>query len=70
MDKEKYIAPDLCVVTFKLEQGFAFSNNGYGPDESFLGLIRLMEEDEGYNAQGQENWTEWTEESDYFGSGW
>ena len=66
MEKKQYIAPMLTVVTFKVERGFALSN-GFGPQNSFLGLVGLeTDQVQGYNTQGQQNW----HESDYFGSGW
>ena len=46
--KKEYKAPELTVVTFKVEKGYASSNM----------LTFSMEQDELYNEQCQEKWTE------------
>lgn len=52
--KEKYIAPELTVVTFKVEQGFNASGNGM---QSLISLFCFQAEPE-YNSHAQENWHE------------
>lgn len=51
--KEKYIAPELTVVTFKVEQGFNASGQGV---QSLISLFCIQEQ--GYNSQAQQNWHE------------
>ena len=51
--KEKYIAPELTVVTFKVEQGFNASGQGV---QSLISLFCIQEQ--GYNSQAQQNWYE------------
>ena len=54
----QYIAPTLTVVTFKVEQGFAGSNNPTGYNStSFLDMF-LLQSNNDYNDQAQENWHE------------
>ena len=55
MNKRQYIAPALTVVTFKVEQGFATST-GFQSTQ-FLDMFLLQQEEE-YNDQAQENWHE------------
>ncbi len=50
--KENYIAPELTVVTFKVEQGFTASGNGM---QSLISLFCIQPE---YNSHAQENWQE------------
>lgn len=55
MEKKEYIAPQLTVVEFRMEQGYASS------------LLRLtLEQNAFFNDQGQENWVE--EDNSLFGS--
>ena len=51
--KENYIAPELTVVTFKVEQGFTASGNGM---QSLISLFCIQEQE--YNSQAQQNWQE------------
>ena len=51
--KENYIAPELTVVTFKVEQGFTASGNGM---QSLISLFIQAEPE--YNSQAQQNWQE------------
>lgn len=47
MEKKEYIAPQLTVVEFRMEQGYASS------------LLRLtLEQNAFFNDQGQEKWDE------------
>ena len=49
--KKQYIAPQLTVVKFKTERGYALSSK--------LGLFHEQQiYDEFYNSQNQENWEE------------
>ena len=61
--KKEYIAPELTVVTFKAEQGYASS--GFRLVQDFS----LFEQDDNsnYNSQAQENWND---DGGAFGSGW
>ena len=59
--KKQYIAPELTVVTFKTEKGYASSE----PETPFL--MRLFGSADGYNSQGQE---EWDTDNSTFGSSW
>ena len=52
--KEKYIAPELTVVTFKVEQGFNASGQGV---QSLISLFCIQTEQD-YNSQAQQNWHE------------
>lgn len=52
--KENYIAPELTVVTYKVEQGFTASGNGM---QSLISLFCIQAEPE-YNSHAQENWQE------------
>ena len=66
--KKDYIAPQLTVVSFKIEQGFAQSG------EVSLRLFQDAELDiinnnyNDYNEYNQENWHQGS--SNIFGSGW
>lgn len=46
--KKEYIAPQLTVVEFKTERGYASSRM----------ITFTMEQNDLYNTQGQENWTD------------
>lgn len=61
--KKKYIAPELTVVEFKVEKGYAAS--GFRLFQDFS----LFEDDynSNYNSQAQENWHD---DGGAFGSGW
>ena len=59
--KKQYLAPELTVVTFKVETGFTASG---GVDE--IMLINDIYLNDDYNAQSQENWSE----SGTFGGDW
>lgn len=59
--KKHYIVPEIVVVTFKAEHGFA---NSGGVQNSVLDLFFLQQED-GYNSQAQQNWQE---EEGFFGN--
>ena len=60
--KRTYIAPELTVVSFKIEQGFATSGT------CTMHLFQdLTEFNDGYNASGQQNWTQDTK---FFGNDW
>ena len=48
MNKKKYIKPELTVVSFKTEQGFASSGS----------ITFTIEQNELYNEQCQEKWTD------------
>ncbi len=63
MEKQKYIAPELTIVSFKVEQGFQAI--GVSLIER-LDMFNILDEE--YNQQGQENWTQ--SDDGYFGSGW
>lgn len=54
MRKKQYLAPELTVVTFKIEQGFTVSSTGYQSTQ-MLDMF-LLQSDEDYNDQAQENW--------------
>lgn len=58
-NKKQYIAPELTVVTFKVEQGFYGSNQ-----QSIISLFSILPE-QNYNQQAQENWQE---SGNYFGN--
>jgi hypothetical protein len=62
--KRQYIAPELTVVSFRTERGYALSG---APDRSIFDFS-LFEPEEGYNSQSQQNWYE--EDESFFGSGW
>lgn len=51
--KENYIAPELTVVTFKVEQGFNASGQCV---QSLISLFCIQEQE--YNSQAQQNWHE------------
>ena len=63
-DKKEYIAPELTVVTFKTERGYAASADG-AVKSAFIGLLSLSGESS-YNTFGNENWTN----DDALNSGW
>lgn len=54
MRKKQYLAPELTVVTFKIEQGFTASSTGYQSTQ-MLDMF-LIQSNEDYNDQAQENW--------------
>lgn len=54
-DHKDYIAPELTVVSFSSEQGFAVSGGPQG--SSFVDLFTLQDEQD-YNSQAQQNWRE------------
>lgn len=58
--KKQYLAPELTVVSFKTERGYALS----GGDKGLFDFSRL-EYEEGFNSQSQQDWHE---ESSFFGS--
>lgn len=58
--KQEYIAPQLTVVTFKQELGYAASINTL----QTFSLFQILEP--GYNTQGQQLW----EENTTFGDEW
>ena len=62
--KKQYIAPELTVVSFKAERGYALS----GGIERSIFDFHLLDPDDGYNSQSQQNWQE--EESFFGSSGW
>ncbi len=66
MSKQEYIAPELTVVTFKVEQGFQASGQSLMQQLDLFNFNVLSEDD--YNSYGHENWT--TADDSYFGSGW
>lgn len=56
-NKKQYIAPELTVVTFKAERGFALSGpTGY--KETGLLDMFLLDHEADYSDQAQENWNE------------
>lgn len=62
--KKKYIVPQLTVVSFKAERGYALSN---------VSSMRLFPDvdldiNSDYNSSNQENWLQ--DESNIFGSTW
>lgn len=65
--KRTYIAPDLTVVSFKIEQGFTVSDISTSSMRLFQDA-RFDEIDNGYNASGQQNWSQ--EGNHFFGNGW
>lgn len=54
MKKKQYLAPELTVVTFKIEHGFTNSSTGYQSTQ-MLDMF-LLQSNEDYNDQAQENW--------------
>ena len=58
-EKKQYTAPELTVVTFKVERGYAAS------DPMFNGLLGLINSSNAGDG-GQEEW----EEDTYEGDGW
>ena len=62
--KKQYIAPELTVVEFKVEKGYADSQGGEQP---FILRLFFGGSADGYNAQGQE---EWDSDNSTFGSSW
>lgn len=58
--KKEYIAPELTVVTFKAELGYANS--------VLQETLRMLTSLTGFNAYGQEMWTEETD--NLGGNGW
>lgn len=66
-DKKQYSAPELTVVSFRIEQGFGISDNKFH-------MILPGEITEGgntYNNQGQQNWAaEQTPGGNIFGDTW
>ena len=67
--KKQYIAPELTVVSFRTERGYALSGSERGLfDLNFLQLDMSDESYSGYNAQGQQTWA--TADDSYFGSAW
>lgn len=61
MDKKKeYIAPTLSLHFYKVEVGFVVSNSSHQ-------LQLFMDGDEGFNDNGQQQWTTETNEG-YFGT--
>lgn len=54
MKKKQYLAPELTVVTFKIEHGFINSSTGYQSTQ-MLDMF-LLQSNEDYNDQAQENW--------------
>ena len=58
--KEKYIAPALTVVTFKVERGFALSTPNQFEMNNFVLFQELEQEiaNRDYNANSQQNWVE------------
>ena len=59
MDKKQYTAPKLTVVSFKIEEGFAGSN-----ERSLLPTLELEEPVQG----SQQNWA--SEDQTFFNRGW
>ena len=55
--KKQYIAPELTVVTFKVEQGFTASSPTGFESTSLIDFFTLTQEAD-YNDQAQENWHE------------
>lgn len=51
-EKKQYVAPQLTVVSFKVEMGFS------GSAVEKLSLFHFLEVNDYYNAQNQENWYE------------
>lgn len=60
--KKKYIVPQLTVVSFKAEWGYALSSMRLFPDVD----LDIINSD--YNSSNQENWLQ--DESNIFGSTW
>lgn len=60
--KKKYIVPQLTVVSFKAERGYALSSMRLFPDVD----LDIINSD--YNSSNQENWLQ--DESNIFGSTW
>lgn len=61
MKRKEYIAPELTVVSFKMERGFALS--GFAT----MDLFHELEQEDLYNASNQENWY-YEEDNNFFGS--
>ena len=61
--KKQYQAPELTAVSFKAEKGYAASN----PEEPFIQRLFFGGSAQGYNAQGQE---EWSTDNTTFGNSW
>lgn len=57
--KKQYIAPQVTVVSFKMEHGYVLSGTptGYSSTTSLDFFTLTSEED--YNSQAQENWSEY-----------
>lgn len=64
-DKKQYIAPALTVVTFKVELGFALSNPTGYQSTNMLDMF-LLQSNDNYNNQAQENWHEYNNGGDFF----
>lgn len=64
-NKKQYIAPELTVVSFHVEHGFIMSNI---PQNSFRMFFMNGIPQDGYNAQGQQEWMD--DQSNIFGNSW
>ena len=63
--KKQYIAPELTVVSFKMEKGYATSGLLPEPEAPFI--LGLFGDADGYNSQGQQVWEE---DNSTFGTVW
>ena len=61
---KEYLAPELTVVEFKAEKGYA---NSPGGEQPFIQRLLFGGNADGYNDQGQE---EWSTDNETFGNSW
>lgn len=66
-DKKQYSAPELTVVSFRIEQGFGISDEAASTFHMFF-----LDETPttGYNAQSQQLWDEQNSNDNIFGETW
>lgn len=57
-NKKQYSAPQLTVVTFKTERGYATSGEPTGYSPTALLNLFLLQTHSDYNVQAQQNWNE------------
>lgn len=65
--KKQYTAPELTVISFKVEKGF--TNSSVSSTFNFFQDLSQNSADQHYNSQCQQNWSNGDGDS-YFGSGW
>ena len=67
--KKQYTAPELTVISFKVEQGF--TNSSVSSTFNFFQDLSQNSANQSYNSQCQQNWSNGNGDGgSYFGSGW